>query len=221
MRGSKLYLNLKQWQSTTTSIWRLKKSAKIEMKELMKGQLRNLHLRKLSPIERFKMAFVKVIEFIGVFLPDCSKNDVWMILACWFQPRIRNPHVTIYWLETPKVSMRICLLHWGGHTFHCRLQNHCDMFQGVGHIEGTMLMSAAPLVGIRLWTIFFATCFLSKNLYKCLLRCQKWKIHLCKNGLFQLYTLLYFACIHRIFCQSCTESSKIITHSQLLSHKLF
>ena len=81
MRGSKLYLNLKQWQSTTTSIWRLKKSAKIEMKELMKGQLRNLHLRKLSPIERFKMAFVKVIEFIGFFLPDCSKNDVSMLLA--------------------------------------------------------------------------------------------------------------------------------------------
>ena len=130
----------------------LKKSAKIEMKELMKGQLRSLHLPKLSSIERFKMAFVKVIELIGVFLTRLLEK--WRLnatsLACSFlnfslESEIHMSQSTD--LKPQRFQWELCLLHWGGHTFHCRLQNHCDMFQGVGYIEGTMLMSAAPLVG--------------------------------------------------------------------------
>lgn len=118
----------------------------------------------------------------------------------WFQPRIRNPHVTIYWLENPKNQWELCLLHWGGHTFHCRLQNHCDMFQGVGHIEGTMLMSAAPLVGIRLWTIFFATCFLSKNLN------MSFKMSKVENPSLQkrTFSIIYFAIL-------CLYSSNLLS----------
>lgn len=149
----------------------------------------------------------------------------------WFQPRIRNPHVTIYWLETPKNQWELCLLHWGGHTFHCRLQNHCDMFQGVGYIEGTMLMSAAPLVGHLGHWLFFGTripvvdeflptWFSQQEFIEMSFKMSKVENPSLQKRSFSI-TLLYFACIHRIFCQSCTESRKIITHSQLLSHKLF
>lgn len=222
----------------------LKKSAKIEMKELMKGQLRNLHLPKLSSIERFKMAFVKVIELIGVFLPDCSKNDVSMLLAWHVHSLISasNQKSTCHNLLTwnPQKSMRIvpvalrrayfslpspeplrhvprCRTHW---------RHNVDVGSTSCRALGSLIVfwHWDPV----LWTNFCQLGFLSKNLYKCLLRCQKLKIHLCKNGFFQLlcYTLPVFIesfvkvarnqekSLH-IRSFSPTNSSKVHLHLQL------